>query len=106
MSYTIKAQKQDGLVLVPESTVEAVLQNVRVIISTMQGEVPLDRTFGLTGKFLDKPINIAQAILVTEVLEALEAREPRAQLVSATFEIDEDTPGKLIPIVEVKIIDE
>lgn len=106
MNYTVKAQKQSGLVLVPESTVASVLQNVRVIISTIQGEVPLDRTFGLAGKFLDKPINVAQAILVTEVLEALEAREPRAQLVSATFELDEDNPGKLIPVVEVKIIDE
>lgn len=106
MSYTVKAQKESGLVLVPNTTVEAVLQNVRVIISTIQGEVPLDRTFGLAGKFLDKPINVAQAILVTEVLEALEAREPRAQLVSASFDYDEDTPGKLIPVVEVKVIDE
>lgn len=106
MSYMVKAQKETSFSLVPETTVEAVLQNVRVILSTIQGEVPLDRTFGLAGKFLDKPINVAQAILVTEVLEALEAREPRAQLVSASFELDEDNPGKLIPVVEVKIIDE
>lgn len=106
MNYVVKAQEQAELVLVPETTVEAVLQNVRVIISTIQGEVPLDRTLGLAGKFLDKPINVARAILVTEVLEALEAREPRAQLVSAEFEVDKDTPGKLIPVVEVQIIDE
>ena len=106
MAYIVRAEKPDNLALVPENTVESVLQNVRVILSTIKGEVPLDRTFGLAGKFIDKPINVAQAILVTEVLEALEAREPRAQLVSAGFEVDEAIPGKLIPVVEVKIIDE
>lgn len=105
MIYTVKAKKP-GLILVPGNTVEAVLQNVCVLISTIQGEVPLDRTLGLKGEFLDKPIPTAQAILVTEVLEALEAKEPRAQLVSAAFEGDEDDPGKLIPVVEVEIIDE
>lgn len=106
MSYIVKAQEQQPLVLLPQSTAEAVLQNVRVIISTIRGEVPLDRNLGLTGSFLDKPINVARSLLVAEVLEALEAYEPRAQLVSAEIEISADVPGKLIPIVEVKIVNE
>lgn len=106
MTYTVKAQKENSFAVMPESTTEAVLQNVRVILSTTKGEVPLDRNFGLAGRFVDKPINVAQAILVTEVLEALEAWEPRAHLVSASFELNEDDPGKLIPVVEVKITDE
>jgi hypothetical protein len=106
MNYTVKAQEQSSLTLSPSNTVEEVLQNVRVIISTIKGDVPLDRAMGLRGKFLDKPISVAKAILVTEILEALEAYEPRAELLSADFDIDENVPGKLIPTVEVKIIDE
>lgn len=102
MNYIIKRNTAD-LSLMPESVAESVIQNVRVIVSTVRGEVPLDRNFGLAGRFIDKPLPAARAILVTELLEALSAYEPRAILVSADFEIDPNVPGKLIPIVEVKI---
>jgi hypothetical protein len=105
VNYTVTAQ-QGNLSLLPENTVDEVLQNVRVIISTIQGDVPLDRTLGLPGKFIDKPISVAKAILVTEVLEALERHEQRAEVVSVSIEIDNDIPGKLVPVVEVKVIDE
>ena len=106
MAYIVKAEKTVPLVLCPTSTVEEVLQNVRVIISTIRGEVPLDRSFGLEGKFLDKPIPAAQSILIAEVLEALEAYEPRANVLSINFDVDEAAIGKLIPYVEVEVIDE
>lgn len=106
MAYIVKAEQTEPLILRPSTTVEEVLQNVRVIISTIRGEVPLDRPFGLEGKFLDKPINIAQPILVTEVLEAIETYEPRARVLSINFDDDPDVPGKLIPYVEVEVVDE
>ena len=102
MSYIVRGAFTE-LTLKPDSVVESVIQNVCVIVSTIRGEVPLDRGFGLAGRFLDKPMSAAKAILITELLEALSAYEPRAKLVSADFDIDPITPGKLIPIVEVEI---
>ncbi len=102
MNYIIKGNAGE-LSLMPETVTESVMQNVRCIVSTIKGEVPMDRDFGLAGRFIDKPITAARAILITELLEALSAYEPRAKLVSADFEIDPNIPGKLIPIVEVEI---
>ena len=65
--------------------------------------VPLERGLGLAQRFLDKPIPAAQSILISEVLEAIEEFEPRAEVENVTFELG-DRPGTLIPIVEVKII--
>ena len=42
--------------------------------------------------------------MISEVLEAIEEFEPRAEVENVTFELGE-RPGALIPIVEVKIID-
>lgn len=104
MAYIVKGYQPGKISLAPESTEEEVLQNVAMIILTVQFSVPLDRGFGLAGRFIDKPIQTAQAILVSEVLDAVEKYEPRADIVSVTFEQGE-TPGNLIPIVEVNIID-
>ena len=41
--------------------------------------------------------------MISEVLEAIEEFEPRAEVENVTFELG-DRPGTLIPIVEVKII--
>lgn len=107
MAYTVtahKAQESVNINLAPETTTEEVLQNVAMILSTPKFSVPLDRGLGLAQRFLDMPIQSAQAVLVSEVLDALERDEPRAEVVNVTFEQGE-TPGKLIPVVEVNIID-
>lgn len=104
MAYIITAYDPISINLAPESTVEEVLQNVGVIISTPTFSVPLDRGLGLAQRFVDKPVQLAQTILISEVMDAVERYEPRAEIVSVTFE-NGDTPGKLIPKVEVNIID-
>lgn len=104
MAYTVKAYALEKINLAPEDTTEEVLQNVAVILSTPKFSVPLERGLGLAQRFLDKPIPAAQSILISEVLEAIEEFEPRAEVENVTFELG-DRPGTLIPIVEVKIID-
>lgn len=54
-------------------------------------------------KFLDKPVHIAKPIIVSEVKEAIEDFEPRAEFIEVTFQEDASTPGRLIPTVEVEI---
>lgn len=104
MAYIIKAFEPGNIILTPESTKEEVLQNIAMIVSTPQYSVPLDRGFGLSQRFVDKPIQTAQAILVSEVLDAIEKYEPRAEVINVSFEQGKK-PGFLIPIVEVNIID-
>ena len=41
--------------------------------------------------------------MIVEIKDAIARWEPRAELVSVEFQIDESTPGKLIPVVEVEI---
>ena len=103
MSYTIRGYSLKTINMKPATTAEEVLQNVAVILSTMKGEVPMDRGLGLSTEFIDKPINAARALFVSAVVDAVSTYEPRAQVDAVTFEIDEAVPGKLIPIVEVSI---
>lgn len=105
MAYIVKAYESGKINLAPESAEEEILQNVAMIVSTPQFSVPLDRGFGLAQRFVDKPIQTAQAILVSEVMDAVEKYEPRVEIVSITFE-HEEMPGSLIPVLEVNIIDE
>ena len=92
MAYTVKAYALEKINLAPEDTTEEVLQNVAVILSTPKFSVPLERGLGLAQRFLDKPIPAAQSILISEVLEAIEEFEPRAEVENVTFELG-DRPG-------------
>lgn len=104
MSYTVRGDGLTNINIAPESKVEEVLQNVAVIMSSPKFSVPLDRGLGLAQRFIDKPIQTAQPILISEVIEAVQEYEPRAQIDNVTFELGE-RPGALIPIAEVTIID-
>ena len=104
MAYVVKAFSLKKINLAPESTVEEVLQNVAMIISTPKFSVPLDRNFGLAQRFIDKPIQTAQPVLISEVLDAIEEYESRAEIENVSF-VQGGRPGALIPVVEVNILD-
>lgn len=82
------------------NTVQAVLQNVDIILSTMKGSVPLYREFGVSPDYLHKPLPVAKAMLQVEIREAVERFEPRAEVINVTFREDQD---RIIPTVEVNI---
>lgn len=71
MAYIVKAFTPGKLNLAPETLEEEVLQNVAIIVSTPKFSVPLDRGLGLAQRFIDKPIQVAQSILISEVLDAV-----------------------------------
>ena len=91
MAYVVKAFSLKKINLAPKTRVEEVLQNVAMILSTPKFSVPLDRGFGMAQRFIDKPIQTAQPILISEVLDV-------------SFVMG-DRPGAMIPIAEVNIID-
>lgn len=103
MSYMVSATDLKAIRLNEEDTVNSVLQNVAVILSTPMGSVPLYRDFGLDWSFLDKPTPVAKVLMVAPVREAIERWEPRATVLNVFFSEDPAQPGLLIPTVEVEI---
>lgn len=105
MAYVVKAYNFKRINLAPKTREEEILQNVAVLLSTPKFSVPLDRGLGMAQRFLDKPIQTAQPILISEVMDAITEYEPRVQIDNVKFELG-DHPGALIPVVEVSIIDD
>jgi phage baseplate assembly protein W len=102
MAYTVTADGSAKINLAPASLIEEVLQNVTMILSIIKATVPLYRDFGLSARFLDKPTPAAETILISELFDAIEKYEPRAEIINVSFERDERT-GKVIPRLEVEI---
>lgn len=106
MSYSVTANKIPKLTLGESDTAASVLQGVALILSTMQGTCPLYRSFGINRRSVDKPIDVAKPMLVIDIEEAIREFEPRAAVRNITFAIDRNDPGRLIPTVEVDIVDD
>lgn len=91
----------------PDSTEAEVVQNVRTILATRKGSVPLDREFGLDWSFLDRPVPVAQAMLSTQVIQQLRRYEPRARVLRVLLEAD-DNPntgdGQTRPRVQFEVV--
>lgn len=105
MAYIVKAYTSNKIKLAPESREEEILQNIENLLTTTKFSVPLDRDFGLSQRFIDKPLPVAEMVFRSEILDAIEKYEPRVSIGDVTFE-NGDVPGKLIPQVEVIILDE
>lgn len=101
MTYTVTAGA--ALTLNETDIVSSVLQNIAIILATQRGSCPMYRDFGISMDFLDRPIPVAKTLAFAEIKEAIEAYEPRATVVDMTFSEDTNTPGLLIPTVEVRI---
>jgi len=62
-----------------------ILQNVRIILTTPVGSVPLDRDFGVSWMFIDQPTPKAMAEAKVEIVEKLERYEPRVKVTEVSF---------------------
>lgn len=85
----------------PGNELEEIFQNIRTILSTPKGSVPLDRDLGIDLSYLDNPTPVAEAKLTTEIIAAVKRYEPRVSVTAISFTGDMD--GKLKPVVEVRI---
>ena len=103
MTYQIACTDLQKVTLNETDLVKSVKQNVAIILSTFQKSAPLYRAFGIDGSFIDKPIAVAEQMLIAEVREVVEAYEPRVTVMGISFEKNPDEQGKLIPVVEVNI---
>ena len=102
MSYIVSAAEKKEISFHPENTVEEVLQNVWLILNTMEYDCPLARGLGLNPWFIDRPIETAQALSVADVYDKIEMYEPRAEVIKVNFERSHTT-GRVYAKVEVNV---
>lgn len=106
MSYFVTADAHTTITLNEKNNTASILQNVAMILGTPKGSVPMYRDFGVNVTAVDRPVQVAEVMLRGEVKEAVELYEPRVEVVNVTFEQDKADPSRLIPTVEVEIINE
>jgi len=82
--------------------IQEVMQNVKTIITTPKGTQPLDRDFGISFDFVDRPIPKAQAMAEQSIFMALRKYEPRAILKQITWNAD-PLNGSIKPDVTVQV---
>ena len=76
-----------------------VAQNVRTLLKTAPGTVPLARAMGTPQDLLDEPQSIAGAQLQAAVISAVRTYEPRVQVSRVTLSATAD--GVLRAAVEI-----
>lgn len=105
MIYIVDTTKESEINLEPSTVYEEVVQNLYFLYSSTEYDIPLNRAFGLSGTYIDKPIETAKALVTTDIFDKTEEYEPRAEIVSIEFK-DDYAKGMLKPVVEVDINDE
>jgi phage baseplate assembly protein W len=100
MIYSVSLN--DKVDFAPRSEVEEVLQNIRTILSTRKGSVPLDRDFGVSWAHIDKPFQVAKTLQIAEIHEAIEKYEPRAKVLDVIF--NQDTADAMEGILKPRVI--
>jgi phage baseplate assembly protein W len=98
----VKIESLPANVMYGLSGVPEVMQNVRTILTTRRGTVPLDRDFGISFDFLDSPINTTRAKAEQEIFLQLKKYEPRAILKQIIWETDAIS-GQISPSVKVEV---
>lgn len=76
------------IALIPENEIEEISQNIKMILNTMQGQVPLDREFGVDSTLLDMPISAARTKATANITTAINSCEPRARVKKVDFDDD------------------
>lgn len=80
---------------------EALAQNIRIIVMTLVWSVPLDRAFADSGSFIDAPTPYAVARKTAELTHAIEKYEPRVQVQNIRFEArpGDMMEGRVYPVI-------
>lgn len=87
--------------LAPANAYQEVVQNVAVILASVQKSVPMLRGLGILGELYGRPLTIVENMLAGDIYDQIEEYEPRAILGELTFERNDST-GELIPVIELE----
>lgn len=102
---TVDMSKRPGI-RIGATGVAALEQEIRTVLATRKGSVPLDRDFGLTWDFVDKPLTDAMPYMVAEIGQQLERYVPRIRVRDIAFGSPDAADGMLRPIVTVQVREE
>ena len=72
----------------PATEEEEIIQNVRCVLATTKYSVPLDRNLGLDATYIDMPMQVAKAQMVSDIVLAIARYEPRAAVTNVEWEHD------------------
>ncbi len=92
-----------GVVFMPDSETQEILQNVMTVFLTQKYSVPMDRELGVEGGCLDEAVGRARAKLKGEIVRAVRKYEPRAKVKAIDFAAD--LSGKIVPRIKIRIME-
>lgn len=78
-------------------------QEIRMLLSTRKGSVPLDRDYGITWEYVDLPLPEAMPYMVSEIASQLTRYVPKIKVRDINFKSDDPVEGILQPTVVVEI---
>lgn len=79
-------------------------QEIRTVLATRKGSVPLDREFGLDWSVIDCPVQSFKSRYVADVSQQVERYVPRVKVLKVQFIAGTDAiEGILHPVVTVSI---
>lgn len=102
MDYTLNLSARE-IKIIPETEEEEILQNVRTIILTELGSVPMFREFGTDNNLIDQPLAVAQNKLTANIAKAILKWEPRARLKKIRWQKSDAADGQLKPLITISI---
>lgn len=83
---------------------DAILQNVRIILTTLAGDLVLDRKFAGPGEYIDLPVSAVRRRALAQWVEAIEHYEPRVRCTGIAWEHQEGAlDGILYPVARIVI---
>lgn len=100
--YTVDMTKPSTINFSPATEAEEIEQNIRTILSTPLGSVPMARDIGVDYSALDEPPDIAEARMTSAAVTAINEQEPRVQVTEVTFSAsaEESLWGRMRPVVK------
>lgn len=106
-SFVISSEQDSPGIIIGATGVTEIIQNVRIILSTIRGSVFLDRDFGLNPDFIDLPQMQAAFKYREEIINQIERYEPRVTVLEINFKTDQNNliDGSLLPVVKIEIRD-
>lgn len=103
MEFSVDASLPVTIVVGATGLVQ-LMQEIRTVLSTRKGSVPLDRDFGLDWSILDSPMNAIKPRYVADVARQVEKYVPRVKVVEVRFIPGGDAvDGIAHPVVRVSI---
>ena len=101
MIYQVPLQEGLDLKLGLTDENEQMVQDLYVLLNSTLNEIPMYRDFGVDREYLHMPMNAAQPVITSAIVDALDRYMPDLDVNSVDYSVDEDTAEVLSAEIEV-----